>query len=111
MAKPFAKFAALQRAAARSLAYHDEALSEAIMHHCALKVASATAPSEALVGKLVSMEIAAKHRLLKMPVPDLEGIAVRARYLQALWTIGDQWELDYGTADALVDGLARGAGR
>lgn len=105
MTYPFAKFVALQRAAARSLTYHDEQLAEAIMHHCALKVASATAPTDTLTGRYVDAEIKAKHKLLRMPVADLEGIAVRGRYMRALSEC-EEWELDYGTIDALVDGMA-----
>lgn len=106
---PFAQFVGLQVAAAKSLQYHDEALSEAIMHHCALKIASATAPTDALVGRYVDAEINAKHRLLKMSVCDLEGIAVRGRYLLAL-SKTDEWELDYGTVEALVAGMVSQAG-
>lgn len=97
-------FVGLQRAAARAAKYHDNELAEAIMHHCALKVASATAPSDYLVGKLVEQEIQAKHRLLRMAVPDLEGIAVRGRYLKALSAV-DEWERDAGTVDALITGM------
>ncbi|MBN9333272.1 hypothetical protein [Devosia sp.] len=109
MTYPFAKFAALQRAAARSLAYHDEALSEAIMHHCALKVASATAPTDGLVGQYVGREIKQFHALLRMQVPDLEGIAVRGRYLKAYMALDQDYLEDAGTPEALIDGLAGAA--
>lgn len=105
MTKPFAKFLGLQKAAANSLSYHNDALSEAIMHHCALKVASATAPTDQMVGRLCTAEIAAKHRLLRLPISDREGVAVMGRYLRALSSC-DDWENDYGTIEALVDGLA-----
>jgi len=102
------KLAALQRAAAKATQYHGNELAEAILHHCAIKVASSTAPTVSLVGKHVTAEIQAKHRLLRMAVPDLEGIAVRGRYLQALSRIED-WELDEGTVEAMVAGMVGAA--
>lgn len=98
-------FVALQRVAAKAAQYHGDELAEAIVHHCSLKVASATAPSDYLVGKLVEQEIQAKLRLLRMAVPDLEGIAVRGRYLKALSKV-EAWEQDEGTIAALIDGMA-----
>lgn len=105
MTYPFAKFAKLQQAATRSLSYHDEQLVEAIMHHCALKVASATAPTDALVGRYVDAEIKAKHKLLRLPVGDIEGVNIRGRYFRAL-SACEEWEKDHGTMQALVDGMA-----
>ncbi len=102
---PFAKFVDLQRAAAAALDYHNEAVAEAIMHHCALKVAAATAPTDELVSQYVTAEITAKHALLRMAVPDLEGVAVRGRYLRELSRC-DDWEQDDGTIEALIDGMA-----
>lgn len=106
MTYPFAKFAALQRAAARSLSYHDEALSEAIMHHCALKVASATAPTDDLVGRYVQAEMRQFRKLLRMKVQDLEGIAVRGRYIRACNDVNDTCLEEKGVPEALIDGLA-----
>lgn len=102
----FAMAASLFRPALKALDCSDEALAESIIHHCALRVAGATAPTEQLVGRYVHAEITAKNRLLRMPVNDLEGIAVKGRYLRALNKI-DRWELDDGALDALIDGMAR----
>ncbi|MGV8833279.1 MAG: hypothetical protein ACOH2N_14995 [Devosia sp.] len=104
MTFPFAKFVHLQVAAAQSLGYHDQNLAEAIMHHCAMKVASATAPTDDQLSQYVNAEIEAKHRFLRMSVPDIEGVSLKGVYLRALSQC-DEWELDHGTIDALVAGM------
>jgi len=106
MTFPFAQFAALQRAAAKALAYPDEALVEAIMHHCALKVASATAPNDELVGRYVRAEMRQFRKLLRLKVPDLEGIAVRGRYLRACYAVNETCLEEQGMPEAIIAGLA-----
>lgn len=104
MTFPFSKLVALQRVAAEALSHPDAILAEAIMHHCALKVASSTAPTDKLVGIYVTAEIKAKHRLLRLPISDLAGLKIKGKYLAALSKCED-WQLDLGTIDALIDGM------
>ncbi|WP_332717429.1 hypothetical protein [Pelagibacterium mangrovi] len=99
----------LQRAAARSIGYHDDALVEAIMHHCALRTAAATAPSDHQVGRYSEAEERAIKRLLTMKVTDLDGIAVRGRYLRAFAQYDPGWLNDAGVPEALLAGLAGAA--
>lgn len=107
MTHPFAGLATVQRAAAKSLTYHDEKLAEAIMHHCAMRTAAATAPTDKLVGRYVDAEMKALHRLLRMKVSDLEGFAVRGRYIRAYAAYDPGALTDMGTPEAMVDGMAR----
>lgn len=104
-----ARLAPFQRAAARSTEYHDKDLVEAILHHCALMVASCTAPTDAATRRYVDAEIKQFHKLLRMPVQDLEGIAVRGRYIRAYLAIDPECLEDTGTPEALIAGLAGAA--
>src|SRR5690554_2894826 len=101
MIYPFSKLAALQRAAARSLSYHDQGLVEAIMHHCALRVAAATAPTDHHVGQYSRAEMRALRRLLTIEVPDLSGVAVRGQYLRPFLAYDPDWIGDAGVPEAL----------
>lgn len=100
---------ALQQAAARSVGYHDDELVEAISHHCALKTAAATAPTDELVGQHSRAEERALRRLLRLPVSDVEGFAVKGRYLRAFTTYDPSWLVDTDMPEALLAGMAGAA--
>ena len=80
-------------------------LREAVQYHCAVKIASATAPNDELVGQCVDLEIKAKHHLLRLPAINLAEVSVKGRYLLLLHEV-DHWELDQGTIEALMAGMS-----
>lgn len=99
----------LQRAATRAVGQCNDELAEAIVHHCALMVASATAPSDKLVGRFVNEEERALKRLLMFPTPDAASLAAKGRYLQAFLAYDRDWLSDAGVPHALLAGMAGAA--
>ena len=107
--KTLKALAVLQRAAHRSFSYHDMELVEAINHHCALRVAAASAPNDEMVGRCSTAEDKALLRLLRLPVSDLEGVAVKGRYLLAFAQYDPGWHLVDGAIQAALAGMAGAA--